>query len=269
MTRVMTEVPGCRLAWSMTGLTAPWVSDPPVVVMHHGIGACSRIFDGWMPALMLTHRILRFDMRGHGESVPAADAPIEMDRLSDDLLAVMDAAGVASAHVLGESIGATIALHTALRRPERVISLTVSNGAHIGASIQAVAGWRAMIAQDGMAAWSDFMMQGRFLPEAITPAQWRWFRDQQAAACPRTVPHLLAAWVGADLLGALPDLRPPLLVLHPDRSPFVPVSVAADLARRVPGARLHVFGGARHGLPFSHARECSALFRDFILSHAA
>ena len=62
----------------------------------------------------------------------------------------------------------------------------------------------------------------------------------------------------------LPGLKPPLLLLHPDASPFIPVPVMADFHARVPGARLHVIGHAKHGLPFSHAGLCSALLRDFL-----
>jgi pimeloyl-ACP methyl ester carboxylesterase len=239
--------------------------------MHHGIGSNRHIFDGWLPAVMLTHRVLRFDMRGHGESggesrgdSPADGQILDMDRLSEDLLAVMDAAGVDRTHLLGESIGATIALHTALRRPNRVISVTMSNGAHFGASIQAVEGWRALIERDGMAGWSAFMMEGRFAPGAISAMAWAWFDRQQATADPKVVLRLLAALVGTDLLGELAGLRPPLMILHPDRSPFIPVSVIGDLLARVPSAELHVFGGARHGLPFSHAAVCAGLLRDFV-----
>jgi pimeloyl-ACP methyl ester carboxylesterase len=262
------QVPGASLSWSLIDLTPPWVREPPCIVMHHGIGSNRHIFDAWVPALMLTHRVLRFDMRGHGDSVAHADSPLTMDRLSGDLLAVMDAAGVSRGHLLGESIGATIALHAALRHPERVVTLTTSNGAHLGASIQAVENWRGMIEQEGMDAWSAFMMEGRFAPGAIGREAWEWFHRQQATADPRTVLRLLAALVGADLLDSLPGLRPPLMILHPDRSPFIPVPVIADLLQRVPGARLHVFGGARHGLPFSHAGACAALLRDFVLEHA-
>lgn len=268
MTHQTAQVPGASLSWSLTDLTPPWVSDPPCIVMHHGIGANHHIFDAWLPALLLTHRILRFDMRGHGDSRASDDEmALDMDRLSDDLLAVMDAAGITRAHLLGESIGATIALHAALHHPHRVMTLTISNGAHLGASIQAVENWHTMIEQDGMPAWSDFMMEGRFAPGAISPEAWQWFQQQQATANPRTVPRLLAALVGADLVDALPGLQPPLMILHPDRSPFIPVPVIADLARRIPTARLHVFGGARHGLPFSHAAACAALFCDFVLAH--
>jgi pimeloyl-ACP methyl ester carboxylesterase len=64
----------------------------------------------------------------------------------------MDAAGVVQVHLVGESIGGTvIALNAALRATERVHTLTVSNGAHLGASIHAAADWRAVIEARGMA----------------------------------------------------------------------------------------------------------------------
>lgn len=258
-------VPGCTLAWSLIDLTPPWLSAPDTIVMHHGIGANQEVFAGWLPALIHTYRILRFDMRGHGGSDrPDAATGIDMDRLSDDLFAVMDAAGVRQAHLVGESIGGTIALNAALRAPDRVLTLTVSNGAHVGASIESVAGWQRMIEQDGMAGWSAYMMRSRFHPGAISPVAWHWFETQQATACPTTVLRMLKALVGADLAGRLPGLRPKLLLLHPDGSPFIPVAVMAGFRDLVPGARLHVIGHARHGLPFSHAATCAGLLTDFL-----
>ena len=258
-------VPGGALAWSLLDLVRPWHGEPETIVMHHGVGACQEIFGGWLPALIDRYRILRFDMRGHGESNrPGVFVPLTMDRLADDLFAVMDAAGVERAHLVGESIGGTIALNAALRSPERVRTLTVSNGAHLGASIQSVADWQRIIETRGMDGWSAHMMAARFHPGALSEAEWRWFETQQASACPHTVLALLEALVGADLVGRLSGLQPPLLLLHPDGSPFIPVPVMAGFHARVPGARLHVIGRAKHGLPFSHAGDCSALLRGFL-----
>jgi pimeloyl-ACP methyl ester carboxylesterase len=55
------------------------------------------------------YRVLRFDMRGHGASTWAERASaLTLDELTDDLFAVMDAAGVVQAHLVGESIGGTL-----------------------------------------------------------------------------------------------------------------------------------------------------------------
>ena len=261
---VMVSVPGGTLDWTLTDLTPPWVSKPEVVLMHHGIGANRHVFDDWLPALIGRCQVLRFDMRGHGGSSPADGSGLAMDRLADDLFAVMDAAGVERAHLIGESIGGTIVLAASLREPGRVRSLTVSNGAHVGASIQSVQNWREIIDTRGMAGWSAYMMAGRFHPGAISDEQWRWFEAQQATACPRTVLALLSALVGADLVDRLTGLAMPVMLLHPDGSPFIPVSVMADFQARVRGARLHVIGNAKHGLPFSHAGVCSRLLAGFL-----
>ena len=259
------NVPGGKLVWSLTDLTPPWIAEPETILLHHGIGACQDIFAGWLPVLAGKFRILRFDMRGHGNSPrPDAGTKLDMDRLADDLFAVMDAAGVERAHLLGESIGGTIVLNAALRAPERVRTLAVSNGAHLGASIQAVRDWKQIIDKNGMEGWSAHMMRGRFHPGALSDEQWRWFETQQATACPETVLRLLQALVDADLAGRLPGLKPNLLLMHPDGSPFIPVPVMADFHARVSGSRLHVIGHSRHGLPFSHAGTCAGLLLDFI-----
>ena len=161
-------------------------------------------------------------------------------------------------------LGGTIVLNAALRAPERVTTLTISNGAHLGASIQSVSDWQRIIDTAGMASWSAHMMRGRFHPGVLTEAEWAWFETQQTTACPFTVMAMLRALVGANLVDRLPGLRPPLLLMHPDGSPFIPVPVMADFHARVPGARLHIVGGAKHGLPFSHAAQCAGIMADFL-----
>jgi pimeloyl-ACP methyl ester carboxylesterase len=74
----------------------------------------------------------------------------------------------------------------------------------------------------------------------------------------------VAALVGADLSDSASALSCPLLLMHPDSSPFIPVPVVDDLRRRVRDARLHVIGRARHGMPVSHAATCSTLLRGFL-----
>ena len=70
--------------------------------------------------------------------------------------------------------------------------------------------------------------------------------------------------LGADLGPELDRVTCPVLLLHPDASPFIPVETAAELKRALPDARLRVFAHARHGLPFSHAAECAAAVVEFV-----
>ena len=59
-------------------------------------------------------------------------------------------------------------------------------------------------------------------------------------------------------------LAMPVLLMHPDASPFIPVAVMGELNEALPRSRLRVFAHARHGLPFSHAAECARELVAFI-----
>src|SRR6185437_2846043 len=116
----------------------------------------------------------------------------------------------------------------------------------------------------GVKGWSDIFMRDRFHDDALAPERWAWFAAQQEAWTPNVILSALAVLVGTDLAPLLPEIRCPMLLLHPDGSPFIPVAVAAEMHRLLPHAELNVFGHARHGLPFSHGTECAALLRSFL-----
>lgn len=246
-------------------LVAPWEEQPPTVLFHHGLGASSGTWAGWFPMLADRYRITTFDMRGHGlSSHPPADAPLSLDLLAADVFAVADAAGAERFHLVGESIGGTIALLAALARPERVLSLTVSNGAHLGGSIQNLNDWKQIMDAHGMTGWSAHMMEKRFFSDGIDATRWRWYERQQAEASGSFVLRAVRLLAEADISSRVGNIEVPTLLLHGDSSPFIPVSVMADLRARLPRAQMQVFAHARHGLPFSHARECSQVLRRFL-----
>lgn len=204
-------------------------------------------------------------MRGFGRSeVPEPGSRWSIDLLTDDLLAVADATGTRRFHFVGESIGGTIGLYAALRHPDRFLSLTMSNAGHVGGSMQKIETWRRTIDARGMSGWSDEFMADRFYRCALTPDRWDWFARQQMTGNRDAVLDALAVLVGIDLSAQLRSVRMPVLILHPDGSPFIPVSAAVQLRDELPDAELYVFGHAKHGLPFSHGPECAETLRRFL-----
>ena len=263
-TSPVVERAGGAIAFEVIDHVPPWLYPAPTVLFHHGIGARSACWDGWTPALAGRHRLVRFDMRGHGESPLPAGFRWSLSALVDDVLAVADATDTECFHLVGESTGGTVALALAARHPERVLSVTVSNGAHRGGSIRNLEPWRRIIREEGMAAWSAYMMDQRFFEGALTGEMRRWYETQQAGADPDAVLGVAAMLLTVDLLPELDRVSCPVLLLHPDSSPFIPVQTMAELKRALPDARLQVFAHARHGLPFSHAAECAAAVAGFI-----
>lgn len=256
---------GGTLFYDVIDLTPPWQRSPETILFHHGVGASTGCWSGWLPVLAgRRYRLVRFDMRGHGGSPLPEGFAWSLDGMVNDLLAVADAADAARFHLVGESVGGTVALACAARQGGRLLSLTVCNGAHLGGSIQNVESWRGIIEAGGMAAWSAHMMEQRFLDGAIANNEADWYVAQQAAARPEAILDALAVLTGTDLGAELAAIAAPTLILHPDSSPFIPLEVMADLQRGIAGARLRVFPHARHGLPFSHAADCAEAVRDFI-----
>jgi pimeloyl-ACP methyl ester carboxylesterase len=252
--------------WQM----APWQTGGEPILFHHGIGGSAGLWAGWHQALADRYRLVAFDMRGCGRShIPAADFKWSLDLLVEDLFAIADAAGIRRFHLVGESIGGTVALAATLAEPARIATLTVSNGAHLGASIQRVEVWRRQLDEGGVKGWSDAFMPDRFHDDALSPERRAWFAAQQETWPRDSILNALGVLVGTDLTARLGEIRCPTLLLHPDGSPFIPVPIMAELHRHLPGAELNVIGRSRHGLPYSHAGRCAALLRSFLDSRRA
>jgi 3-oxoadipate enol-lactonase len=262
------EHSGVTINTSESDLRLPWRRGTKSVVFHHGLGACADIWLGWLGALSDRYRTVRFDMRGHGTSQGQRSAQsLDLATLLGDLDAVISSTGEDPVHLVGESIGGTIALAYAVTWPEKVSTLTISNGAHRGGSLQNLADWSDLIETDGMAGWSKMMMGRRFYPGALGKDAAGWFETQQSTADPDVMLRALKILVGADLGDELRRATMPTLLLHPDASPFIPVELAAELAAKLPNARLKVFPHTKHGLPFSHAGDCARTLATFLAEH--
>jgi 3-oxoadipate enol-lactonase len=258
------------LHYDVVDQTLPGKRRGDPVLFHHGIGASADLWAGWHPALADRYPLVAFDMRGYGRSdIPSADFAWSLDLLVDDLFAVADAAGLERFHLVGESIGGTVALAAVLARPDRIATLTVSNGAHLGASIQRVEAWRRQLDDGGVKAWSDAFMADRFHDDALSPECRAWFAEQQEKWPRASILNALGVLVGTDLTARLGEIRCPTLLLHPDGSPFIPVPIMAELHRHLTSAELNVIGRSRHGLPYSHAGRCAALLCSFLDSRRA
>jgi pimeloyl-ACP methyl ester carboxylesterase len=253
------------LAYTVCDLRPPWAKSARTLVFMHGIGTNRDIWAGWLPLLAARRPCVRFDTRGYGRSVvPPIDHTWTMEELVADLIEVCDLAEGGPVHLVGESLGGTVVLAAAARHPDRVASATVSNTAFRGAGIQHVKTWRDDFRRRGVRGWSRDMMEKRFAPGVLDVAQHSWFEAEQDKSPEHVTVGLGEMLAAADLTPELSRIKCPVLILMPDRSPFVPARMAVELAEHLPQAELAVFPGARHGLPFSHAADCAQRLAQFL-----
>ena len=83
---------GTRLHYRYDDFTDPWKEALLVVLLHPGLGSSLRLF-GWVPHLARNYRVVRPDIRGHGKSQPGPDNTLTHERLTLDLIELLDHIG--------------------------------------------------------------------------------------------------------------------------------------------------------------------------------
>lgn len=102
-------------------------SGEEVVLLSAGLGGAAAFWAPQRAALEGRFRVLAFDQRGTGRNAQPLPQGYTIGHMADDVIAVMDAAGVARAHVLGHALGGLVGLDLARRFPERVGRLVLVN----------------------------------------------------------------------------------------------------------------------------------------------
>jgi pimeloyl-ACP methyl ester carboxylesterase len=110
-------VNGIRLYYESRGLGLP------LVLLHGGFGS-GEMFAALIPALAQKHQVITVDLYGHGRTA-LTERPMRFEDMADDVAGLIQHLGLASAAVLGYSLGGAVALQTAFRHPERISKLVV------------------------------------------------------------------------------------------------------------------------------------------------
>jgi pimeloyl-ACP methyl ester carboxylesterase len=214
--------------------------------------------------------VIRYDHRDTGRSVsyePGAP-PYTLRDLVVDAVGVLDAHGVARAHVVGMSMGGAIAQLVALDHPGRVGSLTLiaTSAAAPGPDDPDLPAMseetRARFAEAGEPEWSDraavtdYLVQlARVSASSARPFDERPFRDLAGRVFDRTV-DIEASMTNHNAMDGsdrwrerLGELSAPTMVVHGADDPVIPYGNGVALAREIPGAKLLTLQQTGHELP--------------------
>lgn len=257
---------GGKIGFRMIRFAAPWRGNVSTVLFHHSLGESMETWSDWLPALIANYNVLMFDMRGHGMSKAAAADPGSLDRLGDDVLAVADAAGASHFHFVGHTIGGVIGERMAIARPERMLSLTICGSPDSGGDLDQVAFAKlpAQIASQGVLNWAKSAMDVHFGPGEVPQSVVDWYANNMAGMDVEFFLACLRMVKGVDLAPDLPKITTPTLILSPDRSPAVPVALAAEILNRIKTARMQVIPNTRQALLVSQGTKCGEALAAFL-----
>ncbi len=260
---------GCRLAYDVRG-------EGPAVLFIQGVGVHG---PGWNPqidAIADGYRCLSFDNRGMGRSQPVPTT-LTVEQMADDARAILDAAGVTSAHVVGHSLGGLVAQCLALDACERVRSLsllcTFADG-RAAAPLTLRMCWLGMRIHVGtrrmrrrsfvrLVMAPDAKFDPDALAEQLAPLYGHDLADQPPIAGKQL--KAMRSYSAAPRLAELAGI--PTLVVNAVNDPISPPHVSKVIANGIPGARYVEFGDASHGLPISHAAAVNELLREHLACH--
>jgi class 3 adenylate cyclase len=195
-------------------------------------------------------RVAIFDKRGQGLSDRVSGAPSLEERM-DDLRAVMDAAGMARAAILGQSEGACMSALFAATFPERVSHLVLYGGfARFVNGDDYSLMFDPVVFAQMVPAWGTgqtikaFGHSHRKNPEV----QRLWAKGERLIASPGTFKAMLESNFRIDVRAILPQVRVPTLVLHRLTDRAIPVANGRFLAEQVPGARYIEYPDGDHAI---------------------
>ena len=239
-------------------------SGPPLILTH-GYSSTSEMWQGQVEALAKQHKLVLWDMRGHGRSDYPADAGAYSEALTiADIAALLDAIGPERAIVGGLSLGGYMSLAFYRAHPERVRALLI---------IDTGPGFRKDDARD---AWNKRALDTaeRFEREGL--AMLKSASHERAMVSHRDASGLARAARGmltqrdARVMGVLPEIKvPALIVVGADDAPFL---AASDyMAAKIPGARKVVIPAAGHAVNIDQPQAFIDAVLPFLdgLPHAA
>ena len=249
-------------------------AEPLLLVMGFAMNATS-----WglqIPAFSERYRVIAFDNRGVGRTAQP-EGPYSVPQMAADAAGLLDHLSIESAHVVGVSMGGMIAQEFALRYPARVrglvLACTTPGGPHS-------AGYQQMMEQsaEGMALTD---LSAMMTPDGIKEGMDRLFTAEfqahpSAAAIqmgvagmmyPQTLTGMkgqLAAVRAHDTYDRLSKISAPTLVIAGDADTFVDAANSPILASRIPGAKLVMLPGQKHGFTAEKPDETNAAILDFL-----
>ncbi|MDB5656485.1 MAG: putative aminoacrylate hydrolase RutD [Tardiphaga sp.] len=241
------------------------------IVMSAGMGGGGAFWTPQLAALSARYQVVLYDHVGTGRS-RTVDRPRTIAGMADDIVSVMDAAGLKAAHVVGHAIGGIVGLELAMRQPKRLRSVTVVNGWGRADPFlrRCFEVRREILKQSGPRAYV------RAQPLFLFPPQWI---SENEARLDADEPHMIAHFPEAATMNAriemflafdpgerLRTIDTPVLVTTAADDALVPAYLTRELAAAIPGAQLREVAYGAHAFTAVTPDVFNTMLLEFLAS---
>ena len=223
---------------------------PPVVLIH-GFPYNKSMWDDQIAALSGSHRVITYDLRGHGDS-GASDGPYTMENLADDLHVLIESLGLGQVALGGFSMGGYVALAFARAYPEHLAKLMLLDTRHLPDSDQAKEGRENLAKQveaDGVGGVAEGL-PARMLTEAtvngrpdVVAKASDMIRAASTAGVAGSARGMALRRDQSDMLGGI---AVPTLIVVGDQDAITPSADAETMNAAISNSTLVIIEGASH-----------------------
>ncbi len=238
------------------------------VTLVHGVGSNLENWDNVAPTLVASFHVLRYDLRGHGQSGKPA-GPYALDDFVQDLRALLDRCGVAATRLVGSSFGGLIAQAFTLRYPDRVrrLALLATVAGRTPAEQRAILARAEALAAGGATGTVEAALERWYTPEfrAAHPEIVTQTRERVLRNDPAGYAAAYRVFAEGDLLEQLHHIRCPTLVATGEHDSGSTPDMARRMHERIAGSRLVILPRYRHGLLVEAAADVAGLLCDFLV----
>ena len=233
------------------------------VVFAHALGSDLRIWDAVIPLLPQGLRLVRYDLRGHGQST-VPEPPYAMGALIRDAERLMDARALHEAVFVGCSLGGMIAQGLAVKRLDLIRGLVLCGTA---AKIATAEIWQDRIDQVrsyGLESLADATMQRWFPPAVRAAPKGQLWRERFVAGDPEGYAGCAAALAGTDFYTPTSGLTLPTLAIAGTEDGTTPPDLVRETAALIKGNRFQMIRGAGHVTAIDKPAETAAAITAFL-----
>ncbi len=255
-------VDGMELAYHVDDFSPPWRKPETVVLLHAAMGNSTRWFS-WMPKLTTQYRVVRMDLRGHGNSQkPTPEQDFSLQQLVDDATALIDLTGDQPVHLVGNSAGGYVAQQLAMQQPDKVKTLAVF-GATPGLKHSHAPTWIPKIQEVGLKKFLSDTIHERF-DENADPQLVDWFIEQAGSNDPAFIARFVLHMCTHDFMDELVKVKAPTLIVAAGRESIGQADAYQEMHKRIAKSDLRYVDTAAHNICDGYPDLCVQHLQDFL-----